>query len=233
MPLLISLPNLLINQLLIICGLLFTTKLTQNLNMDEWITNIITSLGYLGIGLLMFLENLFPPIPSELIMPLAGFTVAKGEMQFIPAVVAGVIGTVLGAFPWYYLGKVMNEERLEKLANQYGKWISVSVSDIHKVNNWFARHGGKAVFFGRLVPGIRTLISLPAGMNNMSLIPFLIYSTAGTVLWTLLLTGAGYILGDNYTLVETYLGPVSKIVLVILVIGFLMWVIRKQLRNQG
>ncbi|HEY9865564.1 MAG TPA: DedA family protein [Candidatus Obscuribacterales bacterium] len=201
--------------------------------MVEWITNTMNSLGYLGIGLLMFLENLFPPIPSELIMPLAGFTVSRGEMQFFPAVVAGVVGTILGAFPWYYAGKFFGEERLRDLADKYGKWITVTGRDIDKANNWFTRYGGMAVFLCRLVPGVRTLISLPAGLNNMPLIPFIIYSTIGTTLWVSFLTGAGYLLGDHYDLVEEYIGPISKIALLSLVIGFGLWVLRKNMRKSA
>jgi membrane protein DedA with SNARE-associated domain len=200
--------------------------------MVEWITNTMQSMGYLGIGLLMFLENLFPPIPSELIMPLAGFTVSRGDMQMGPAIAAGVIGTVLGAFPWYYAGKILSEERLRNLADKYGKWITVSGADIDKANRWFNRHGGKAVFLCRLVPGVRTLISLPAGINNMPLIPFLIYSTIGTTLWVSFLTFAGYKLGANYEKVDEYLGPVSKIVLVIIVIWCILWVVRKNMRKE-
>jgi membrane protein DedA with SNARE-associated domain len=189
------------------------------------------SLGYWGIALLMFLENLFPPIPSELIMPLAGFTVSKGNMEFIPAVIAGIVGTVLGAFPWYYIGKVVSEERLEQLADKYGKWITVSSKDIRKANEWFNKHGAKAVFFGRLVPGVRTLISLPAGINNMSLVTFVLYSTLGTTIWVSFLTAAGYFLGDNYELVDEWLAPVSKIVLLILLIWFIVWIVRKRNRR--
>ncbi|AFZ32756.1 SNARE associated Golgi family protein [Gloeocapsa sp. PCC 7428] len=199
--------------------------------MLEWITNTMSSLGYLGIGLLMFLENLFPPIPSELIMPLAGFTVARGQMQFIPAIAAGVLGTVLGALPWYYAGKILGTERLQQLADKYGKWISISSKDIIKADRWFDRHGGKAVFFCRLVPGVRTLISLPAGISEMHLFPFLLYSTLGTLLWVGFLTYLGYVLGDNYELVDEYLGPVSKIVVVTLVIAFILWVVRKNMRR--
>ena len=185
------------------------------------------SLSYWGIGLLMFAENLFPPIPSELIMPLAGFTVAQNKMSFVPAVLAGVIGTILGAFPWYYAGKLVGEQRLKGLADKYGKWITVSSQDIDKAQRWFTRYGNKAVFFGRLVPGVRTLISLPAGMSNMPLAPFILYSTLGTTLWVMVLTFLGYILGDNYKLVEKYLDPVSKIVLVVLIVAFIVWVVRK------
>ena len=200
--------------------------------MTEWITNTITSLGYLGIGLLMFLENLFPPIPSELIMPLAGFTVAKGKMELAPVILAGVIGTILGALPWYYVGKLVGEDNLKRLADKYGKWISVSSRDIEKADNWFDKHGEKAVLFCRLVPGVRTLISLPAGISGMPLVPFLIYSTIGTALWVSLLTFAGYALGDNYEIVEEYLGPVSKIVVVLLVVAFVVWVVNKRRKKK-
>jgi membrane protein DedA with SNARE-associated domain len=200
--------------------------------MQEWITNIMTSLGYLGIGLLMFLENLFPPIPSELIMPLAGFTISQGKMEFVPAIAAGVIGTVLGAFPWYYVGKLIGEENIKRLANKYGKWIAVSGQDIDRAHNWFTKHGEQAVFFGRLVPGVRTLISLPAGIEEMPLLPFLLYSTLGTTLWVSLLTVVGYKLGTHYDLVEEYLGPVSKIVFVLLIVAFIVWVAMKRRKSQ-
>lgn len=195
--------------------------------MLEWITNTMDSLGYLGIGLLMFLENLFPPIPSELIMPLAGLTVAQGKLQFAPVVVAGVVGTVLGALPWYYAGKILGEQRLKRLADRYGKWLTISSKDITEAKRWFDKHGGKAVFFCRIVPGVRTLISLPAGISNMHLVPFLLYSTLGTLLWVGLLTYAGYALGENYALVEEYLAPVSKIVLIALIVAFVVWVVRR------
>lgn len=199
--------------------------------MTEWIINTMTSLGYVGIALLMFSENLFPPIPSELIMPLAGFSVSQGEMGLIPAITAGVIGTILGAFPWYYLGRVFDESKLEKLANKYGKWIFVSGGDIEKANKWFNKYGNIAVLLGRLVPGVRTLISLPAGMNQMKMTPFIIYSTIGTLVWVSLLTTAGYILGENYTLIEKYIAPLSKIALLSIGFLFVIWIIRKQMKK--
>ncbi|WP_333282012.1 MULTISPECIES: DedA family protein [unclassified Microcoleus] len=189
-------------------------------------------MSYLGIGLLMFLENLFPPIPSELIMPLAGFTASKGDMDLTLAIAAGTIGTILGALPWYYAGKLLSEERLKHLADKYGKWITVSGADIDKANRWFNRHGNKAVFLCRLVPGVRTLISLPAGINNMPLIPFLLYSTGGTIIWVSFLTFAGYKLAENYALIDDYLAPVSKIVVVIIVIWFILWIIKKNMQKE-
>ncbi|MBD2090327.1 DedA family protein [Microcoleus sp. FACHB-1515] len=199
--------------------------------MAEWITNVMTSLGYWGIGLLMFLENLFPPIPSELIMPLAGFTVARGEMNFFLAVLAGTIGTVLGALPWYYIGHFLGTERVRDLADRYGRWLTVTGKDIDRADRWFDRQGIKAVLIGRLIPGVRTLISLPAGISGMNLPVFLVFSTIGTVLWTTLLTAAGYFLGDNYELVDEYLAPVSKVIAAIIVVSFLFWVARRKLRS--
>jgi membrane protein DedA with SNARE-associated domain len=200
--------------------------------MQEWIIKTMTSLGYWGIGLLMFAENLFPPIPSELIMPLAGFTVAQGKMNFVLAVMAGVIGTILGALPWYYAGKLVGEQRLKHLADKYGKWITVSSQDIDKATRWFDRYGNKAVLFGRLVPGVRTLISLPAGISDLPISPFLLYSTLGTTAWVMVLTFLGFVLGNNYALVEEYLDPISKIVFVALIVAFVVWVMRRNQRRK-
>ena len=199
--------------------------------MQEWITNTMNSLGYLGIGLLMFLENLFPPIPSELIMPLAGYTATfpNTQIQVIPAIAAGVIGTILGAIPWYYAGLLLGQKRLQLLASRYGKWIGISGEDIEKSTNWFQKHGSKAVLFGRLVPGIRTLISIPAGISKMPIVPFFIYSTIGTIVWVTLLTYAGYFLGKNYKLVEDYIDVITKVVVfgvllaIAVFIGYRLW----------
>jgi membrane protein DedA with SNARE-associated domain len=199
--------------------------------MQEWITNTMNSLGYLGIGLLMFLENLFPPIPSELIMPLAGYTATfpNTQIQVIPAIAAGVIGTILGAIPWYYAGLILGQQRLQLLAGRYGKWIGISGEDIEKSVNWFQKHGTKAVLFGRLVPGIRTLISIPAGISKMPVVPFFLYSTIGTIVWVTLLTYAGYFLGKNYKLVEDYIDVITKVVVfgvllaIAAFIGYRLW----------
>ncbi|MFM7448221.1 MAG: DedA family protein [Leptolyngbyaceae cyanobacterium] len=200
--------------------------------MTEWITGTMESLGYWGIGLLMLLENLFPPIPSELIMPLAGFTAAQGKMNFLLAVLAGVIGTIVGALPWYYAGVKLDNRHLHRLADRYGKWLTISSKDIDKANDWFYKKGAKAVLLGRLVPGVRTVISLPAGMSRMPLLPFLLYSTVGTTLWVLALTAAGYLLGANYKLVDGYVGILSKLVVVLIVAGLAAFVLRRKRRSR-
>jgi membrane protein DedA with SNARE-associated domain len=197
----------------------------------EWVLNTMNSLGYVGIAFLMFMENLFPPIPSELIMPFAGFTAAQpgGKLAIAPAIIAGVLGTVLGAFPWYYLGKILGENRIKGWIAKHGKWIGISVEELDKTQRWFQKHGKKAVLFGRMVPVIRTLVSLPAGFSNMPMAQFLLYSTIGTLGWVSLLTGIGYWLGVqklDYHLVDQYLSPVSKAIAVLLVLAFGVWVVR-------
>ncbi|WP_034336024.1 DedA family protein [Deinococcus misasensis] len=191
--------------------------------MLEWIEKLMNDMGYLGIVLLMFLENIFPPIPSELIMPLAGFTAARGDLTFVGVVLAGTVGSVLGALPLYWLGRWVGEERLIKWADKHGKWLTLSGDDIRKADDWFDKHGRKTVFFLRLVPGVRSLISLPAGMSEMSVRLFLLFTALGTALWSALLTYLGYLLGDNYKEVEHYMKPVSYTVLGVLAIVVVRW----------
>ena len=178
-------------------------------------------LGYGAIFAAMFLENLFPPIPSELIMPLGGFYVQQGQLQFIPVVLAGLIGTVLGALPWYGIGRLINEQRIEQWLDKHGRWIGISSEELARSRRWFSRYGTALVFWGRLVPGIRTLISVPAGIELMPMAPFLIWTTAGSLIWTLLLTIAGMVLGEGYSYVEDWIAPVSKVIKVGLVIAVL------------
>ena len=183
-------------------------------------------MGYGAIFAAMFLENLFPPIPSELIMPLGGFYVQQGQLQFLPVVLAGLLGTLLGALPWYGIGRVINEKRLEVWLSRHGRWIGISPAELARSRRWFNRYGTALVFWGRLVPGIRTLISVPAGIELMPFGPFLIWTTAGSLIWTLLLTLAGLGLGEGYSNVELWIDPVSKVVkgaLVIAVLAAVVW----------
>lgn len=197
-----------------------------------WISDIISAMGYSGIVLLMFLENLFPPIPSELVMPMAGFVAARGDLSFAGVILAGTAGALLGALPWYFAGRLLGEERLKGWADRHGRWLTVTSGEIDKALDWFDRHGGKAVFFGRLVPTVRTLISVPAGFACMSLPRFLIYSAAGTLLWSGLLAWAGYLLQSGYHKVADYVGPVSTAILVAIVLAYLYRVVTYQ-RSTG
>ncbi|MDF2441109.1 MAG: hypothetical protein JWN98_2093, partial [Abditibacteriota bacterium] len=144
--------------------------------MLEWITNLMNSMGYAAIVFLMFLENVFPPIPSELIMPMAGFTATQGKLTLVGVIIAGTLGSVLGALPLYYMGKVIGEDRLKEWADKHGKWLTVSREDIEKSKEWFDKHGAVAVIIGRLVPGVRSLIAVPAGIDQMNLPLFLLYT---------------------------------------------------------
>ena len=169
-------------------------------------------MGYGAIFLAMFLENLFPPIPSELIMPLAGFYVQQGQLNFLPVVVAGLLGTLVGAMPWYGIGRLINEERLEVWLGRNGRWLGISPAELARSRRWFTRYGTSLVFWGRLVPGVRTLISVPAGIELMPFFPFLVWTAAGSLIWTILLTLAGVFLGESYNNVELWIEPVSKII---------------------
>jgi membrane protein DedA with SNARE-associated domain len=182
----------------------------------EFIVNIVQQGSYAGVFLLMALENLFPPIPSELIMPLAGFSAARGDMNVVLVVLAGTLGSVIGALPWYYAGKRFGLERIKRLASRHGRWMTVSPDDVDTAMHRFERHGRAVVFFGRLIPAIRTLISVPAGINRMRMAPFLAFSIAGSLLWTGVLTAAGFILNSQYERVAEYLDPVSKGVLILI-----------------
>ena len=166
-------------------------------------------------------------------MPLAGFTAGRGDLSFVGVVVAGALGSLLGQLPLYYLGRWASEDKLIAWAERYGKWLTLSGQDIKKADNWFDRHGHKAVFLARLVPGLRSLISIPAGMSKMPLTTFWLYSALGTTLWALLLAALGGLLGENYTLVDTYLGPVSLVVLGGLLIFAVFWIVRRRRRAQG
>ncbi|MBR0551756.1 DedA family protein [Stakelama marina] len=176
------------------------------------ITHLLDQLGYVGIALLMFLENVFPPIPSELIMPLAGFDAARGDMNIFLVILSGSIGSLAGATLWYFIGRWIGEDRLKRWAGKFGRLLTLSASDVDHVNTWFDRHNEKAVLIGRLVPAVRTLISVPAGLFEMRLDRFLLFSSIGTVAWTTILTLAGYFLGEKYRLVQGYLNPVSNVI---------------------
>lgn len=189
--------------------------------MFDWIVWAIGTLGAAGVGLLMFLENVFPPIPSELIMPLAGFTAAQGDTSFPAILAAGTLGSLAGAVLWYWIGRRLGAERLKRLAARHGRWLTICPEDIDRSNDWFGRHGGAAVFFGRLVPTVRTFISVPAGVARMPPWQFLAWTTAGTTIWTALLAGAGYLLQSQYARVSDWLNPVSAGVVVLLVAWYL------------
>ena len=189
--------------------------------MFDWITQVIASTGYFGIAALMLLENLFPPIPSEVIMPLAGFVAARGELSLWGVVVSGTLGSLAGAAPWYLLGRWFGEEGLHNVAAHHGRWLTLSTQDVTKAILTFRRHGALAVFFGRLIPAIRTLISAPAGIALMPIPKFIFWTALGSSLWTTLLTLAGFLLESQYERVADYMDPISKAVIIVIVATYL------------
>jgi len=185
-----------------------------------------SAMAYLAICFAMFLENLIPPIPSEIIMPLGGFFVYQQKLNFYILIFWGLIGTILGALPWYYLGRLANQKRLSNFLDKKGKYLGISSNDLIKSKKWFERYGVSLVFWGRLVPGIRTLISVPAGIDQMPLGKFLIWTTFGSFLWVTFLTYAGYVFGENYPIVETYLDQIKYVLKPILFLVFLYFFIK-------
>ena len=188
------------------------------------------SIAYLTICLAMFLENLIPPIPSEIIMPLGGFFVYQQKLNFYILVFWGLLGTILGSLPWYYLGRLVNEKRISNFLEKKGKYFGISSNDLAKSKRWFERYGVSLVFWGRLVPGIRTLISVPAGIELMPLRKFLIWTTFGSLIWVIILTYAGYLFGENYPIIETYLDQIKYVVKPILILIFSYFLIKLIIR---
>lgn len=180
------------------------------------------TLGAPGAGLAIALENLFPPLPSEVILPLAGFTASKGNMGLFDAVLWTTLGSVVGALALYGVGALLGRERVVAIAS---KLPLVSVADIEKTEAWFAKHGRKTVFFGRMIPIFRSLISIPAGVERMPVTVFTLLTTLGSLIWNTAFVMAGYLLGENWSLVEQYMGIVSKSVLAIVVLAMVIFVV--------
>lgn len=194
--------------------------------MFDWITGLIRQGSYLGILGLMFLENVFPPIPSELIMPLGGFVADQGRLNFGLVVLAGVVGSVAGQVLLYYLGRKLGKDRVKRWVDDHGCWVATTSEELQQAEDWFHRHGRATVFFCRLIPGVRSLISIPAGLVEMPLLQFVLYTAAGTTLWTGALAYLGKLLGQNYAKVEEYLNPVTYLVVGAMVLGYFWKVYR-------
>ncbi|WP_329790598.1 DedA family protein [Lentzea sp. DG1S-22] len=190
----------------------------------DWITRLMEALGSPGAGIAVALENVFPPVPSEVILPLAGFTAGQGKISLIAAILWTTAGSVVGALLLYGLGAWLGVDRLRKAAD---KIPFVTASDVDKADEWFDKHGNKAVFFGRMVPVVRSLISIPAGVSGMPILKFTIYTAAGSLVWNTALILAGYALGENYELVDRYLGWVSIVVLAGLAIAIVWFVVSR------
>ena len=195
-----------------------------------WAISIMETLGAPGAGLAVALENLFPPIPSELILPLAGFTASRGDMSLIGAIVWTTLGSIAGALALYAVGALLGRDRTRAIA---ARLPLVKLSDIDRTEAWFARHGVKAVFFGRMVPLFRSFISLPAGIERMPMATFLAFTTLGSLIWNLIFVLAGYQLGENWRVVQDYVGVYQKLVVAAVVVAVAAFVALRLRRSRS
>ncbi len=192
----------------------------------SWIESLIAAIGYPGIVLAMALENIFPPIPSEMVLPFAGALSAKGELNFWWAIAAGTLGSLIGAIVLYAIGYIAREAGVRRLVESYGKYVFISERDLDRSVEWFERYGEAVVFFGRLIPLIRSIISVPAGYARMNFLRFLIYTTLGTTLWNVILTWIGRVLGENWADISDLMAPYeygALVVLALIVLLFFGW----------
>lgn len=198
--------------------------------LSGWVAGVIDALGPTGVGLLVALENLFPPIPSEVILPLAGFLSGQGRMSLPLAIMAATVGSVVGALVLYEAGRLLGPQRLRAVV----RWLPlVEVGDVDRSEAWFARYGTKAVLLGRLVPVVRSLVSIPAGIDGMPRVPFLIYTGVGSAVWNAALIGAGYGLGSAWQNVGDYSGILNTVVVVAIVLAVLWFVVNRLRKRRG
>ncbi len=189
--------------------------------MSDWVIRLIEDAGYLGVGFLMFLETVFPPIPSEVIMSVAGVSAAKGQMSLLWAIVAGTAGAMLGNIFWYLVARALGIIRLRPLIDRHGRWLTLNWREVERAEGWFRRYGTFFVFLGRMLPTVRSLVSVPAGLLKMRFRSFFVFSTIGTAGWTAAIAVAGYKLRERFAEVDQWLGPISNAILATLVLGYL------------
>ena len=188
--------------------------------MDDWIIRLVNDTGYWGVGFLMFLETVFPPVPSEVIMTVAGVSAARGNVNFGGVVASGTAGAMLGNYLWFLLAVKFGKERLQRFLEKYGRWLTFHWTDVERGQALFTKHGSIIVLVARMLPTFRSLISIPAGIFKMSHRRFLVFSAIGTAGWSAALAGAGYALGSQFADVEKILGPLSTVIIGLIVAGY-------------
>ena len=186
-------------------------------NLAQWVQDVIESLGYLGVALLVIAENLFPPIPSEIVLPFAGFVARRGDGSVVVMVIASTIGSVVGALVLYAIAAAIGPERIHAFVVRFGRWFGVKESDMVRAEQWFDRRSNAAVLVGRCVPLIRSLVSIPAGFRRMRFVPFVVLTAVGSAVWNVALIGAGAALGDQWDVVGDYVGILQWLVIVVIV----------------
>lgn len=202
------------------------------MNLTEWILSIMEQLGYLGIALLMFLDNVIPPIPSEIIMPSAGYAASQGKLLLSGVIIAGCIGSLIAAALLYWIGYQFNHDAIFRFTDRYGKYLFIKSEDIQKSLLWFEKYGHRIVFFGRMVPAVRSLISIPAGMSRMPFWKFMFYSALGTIIWTTFLACVGFYFGENQVLMHEIFSRVGYVIIMIVVL-VLLWHCYRKLKNKN
>ncbi len=201
--------------------------------MAEAVINFISQNGYWGVFILMVAENIFPPIPSEVVLPFVGHSVAKGELNFVLALITASIGSFLGTLFWFALGWFAPAAKLEKFFRKYGGYVAISGKDFHKATDYFVKYEIPAVFFGRMIPGVRSVISIPAGSVRMNLKKFVAYSLAGLVIWNTALMSIGYFALSDYSIVETYMKPIGDAIIYLFIAVYVIQVVRFVLDKEG
>lgn len=197
-----------------------------------WVIDVMDSIGEIGVGVLIAVENLFPPIPSEVILPLAGFRAHEGEMNVVLAWIAATIGALVGALILYGLGAVIGYDRLHDLAGK--RWFFVlGQKDLERGERFFEQHGAKIVLIGRCIPLVRSVVSVPAGLARMPLPTFVLFTILGSAVWNALFIGAGWVLGDNYERVERWVQPFSYLVVGVIAVWLVVLAVRKIRRRDG
>jgi membrane protein DedA with SNARE-associated domain len=199
--------------------------------MLRWISHLVNSLNYWGVAILMAVENIVLPIPSELIMPLAGYRAASDQMTLLGVILAGTTGSVLGALPLYYAGYALGEDRLKKWIERYGRWVLLRPRDVDRASDRFSGKSFRDVTLGQLLPGVRGLISIPAGVARMNVGLFLLANFIGTLVWCTVLAVAGRLLGRNFTKIHKFVGPTGWVILGLLGAALAWWLIRRKRRS--
>lgn len=189
--------------------------------MTDLILNLVAKAGYIGIFLLMALENIVPPIPSEVIMGFGGMAVARGDMALVPLIAVATAGTTAGNYCWYWLGRRTGYERFRPLVDRHGRWLTMEWRDVERLHAFFVRHGGWVIFVFRFMPAFRTIVSLPAGMTRMPLWRFLVWTYAGSVIWNTVLALAGLWLGARFEVLHRYIGPAGLALTAAMLLGYL------------
>jgi membrane protein DedA with SNARE-associated domain len=185
-------------------------------DLGSWVQDVIESLGYLGVALLVVIENVFPPIPSEIVLPFAGFVAQRGDASVTVMILAATIGSVVGAWVLYGISAIIGPVRLRRFIVRFGRWFGVKEADLDRAERWFDDRAVAAVLIGRCVPLIRSIVSIPAGFRRMNPMTFTVYTAIGSLVWNLALIGAGAILGDQWDVVEGYVGILQWVVVAII-----------------